>query len=142
MLFSVLERRLWKSFASLRGQLLLSRARTQRILAILLSLGLLLSPVGVSSGHADFASGHDWVEGKPHAGPEAGHDHDHDEDPGTGITLGHDPADHSHNAACCTSGTVQVIAYGDPAWFGQNQSRLPSTNPSGIERPPRSTVAF
>jgi hypothetical protein len=146
MLASVLDRRLWKSFASLRGLLPLSRARTQRIVAVLLSLGLLLSPVGISSGHADVASGHGWTANDGHDRFEVEHGHDHDEDPGTGIVLGyshgHDPADHSHNAACGTSGTVQLIAYGDPAWFGQSQSRLPSTNPSGIERPPRFTVAF
>ena len=116
------------------------------VLAVLLSLGLLLSPVGISPSDAGGALGHGLTANDTHAGLEADHGHEHDEDPGTGITLGHshghDPADHSHNAACGTSGTVQVIAYGDPAWFGQSQSRLPSTNPSGIERPPRLTVAF
>ena len=37
-----------------------------RILAVLLSLGLLLSPVGISSGHADVASGHGWTANDGH----------------------------------------------------------------------------
>ena len=84
MLASVLDRRLWKGFAALRGLSLPSLARTQRILAVLLSLGLLLSPVGISSGHADVASGHGWTANDGHDRFEAEHGHEHDEDPAQG----------------------------------------------------------
>jgi hypothetical protein len=139
MLANILNNEQWTSHA-------LRRAWLQRLIALVLSLGLFLSPVGTSFGNAGGASGHDWSSVVTEVGLEADHGHDHDDDHGTGTRLGHshghDPADHSHNAACAAPDGEQAFTPLDRAWFWLGESRLTSAGASGIERPPRSTVAF
>lgn len=118
------------------------RNRIRLILAALIALGLLLSPVGRSASHdAALAAGLTFGTG------DHGHFHDEfgddvaDDDHRSGHSHGHNPSDHSHQTFFVPASFALALPVTSRGWLALFDSLVAPKVMIRLDRPPRGVVA-
>jgi uncharacterized protein involved in copper resistance len=112
------------------------------VIAVAMTIGMLLSPMGSSASHNPVALAS--AEAARHAELAAqieAHDHSHDDgevdEQSPGHSHGHNPADHTHETASMLSGIAQPAPSIGRSWLAYPPSFADLETRFRLERPPR-----